>query len=89
MHNRRVCPGVHVAEKSLFIVISRIVWGFNIRKKIGHDGRPIEPTTVMMPGFLSIPTPFECDITPRSPERAKLIREAYAQSQAEGLHYRE
>ncbi|KAJ5677051.1 cytochrome P450 [Penicillium maclennaniae] len=86
---RRVCPGVHVAEKSLFIVISRIVWGFNIGKKIGHDGRPIEPTTVMMPGFLSIPTPFECDITPRSPERAKLIREAYAQSQAEGLRYRE
>ncbi|KAJ9161964.1 Cytochrome P450 [Coniochaeta hoffmannii] len=86
---RRVCPGVHVAEKSLFIVITRIVWGFNIRKKLGADGTPVEPTTRMMPGFLSIPTPFECEITTRSPEREKVIRDEYARSQAEGLHYRE
>jgi len=78
-----------VAEKSLFIVISRIVWGFNIRKKLGADGTPVEPTTRMMPGFLSIPTPFECEITTRSPEREKVIRDEYARSQAEGLHYRE
>ena len=28
---RRLCPGVHVAEASLFIVISRILWAFDIR----------------------------------------------------------
>ena len=33
---RRVCPGVHVAEASLFIVISRILWGFCIKPKPGH-----------------------------------------------------
>ena len=33
---RRICPGVHVAEASLFIVISRILWGFHIRPKPGH-----------------------------------------------------
>ncbi|KAL9106099.1 MAG: hypothetical protein Q9227_008844 [Pyrenula ochraceoflavens] len=27
---RRMCPGVHVAEASLFIVISRLLWCFNI-----------------------------------------------------------
>jgi hypothetical protein len=78
-----------VAEKSLFIVISRIVWGFNIRKKRAADGTAIEPTTTMMPGFLSVPEPFECDITCRSPGREKLIRAAFADAEAQGLKYRE
>lgn len=33
---RRMCPGVHVAEASLFIVISRLLWGFDIKSKPGH-----------------------------------------------------
>lgn len=80
---------MHVAEKSLFIVISRIVWGFNIRKKRAPDGKIVEPTTKMMQGFLSVPEMFECDISVRSPEREKVIRTADAQAQKEGLHYRE
>lgn len=30
---RRLCPGVHVAEASLFIFISRTLWGFHIKPK--------------------------------------------------------
>ncbi|KAB5563486.1 cytochrome P450 [Coniochaeta sp. 2T2.1] len=86
---RRACPGVHVAEKSLFIAISRIIWGFNIRKKRAADGSVIEPETKMMTGFLSVPEMFECDITCRSPERAKIIREESERAEKEGLHYRE
>ncbi|KAK3326937.1 cytochrome P450 [Cercophora scortea] len=87
---RRACPGVHVAEKSLFIVISRIVWGFNIRKKMAADGvTPIEPTERMVTGFLSVPEPFECDISIRSPAREKLIRQAAAEAEAQGLRYRD
>ena len=43
----------------------------------------------MMPGFLSVPEPFECDITCRSPEREKLVRAAFAEAEAEGLNYRD
>lgn len=85
---RRACPGVHVAEKSLFIVISRIVWAFNINKKRDANGKVIEPTTRMMPGFLSVPEPFECEITCRSPERAELVRKTFQAAEAEGLSYR-
>jgi cytochrome P450 len=28
---RRMCPGIHFAEASLFVVISGLLWGFNIR----------------------------------------------------------
>ncbi|KAK3312719.1 cytochrome P450 [Apodospora peruviana] len=83
---RRSCPGVHVAEKSLFIVISRILWGFDIRKKLGPDGVvPIEPTQRMMPGFLSVPEPFECQITPRSAEHERVIRLAYDEQAKTGF----
>lgn len=78
-----------MAEKSLFIVISRIVWGFEIRKKRDTDGNVVEPATKMMPGFLSVPEMFECDITCRSAEREKVIRAASLQAEKDGLHYRE
>ena len=30
---RRLCPGIHIAEQSLFIVVSRMLWGFDISMK--------------------------------------------------------
>ena len=33
---RRLCPGIHVAEQSLFIVVCRVLWAFDIRMKPGH-----------------------------------------------------
>lgn len=55
---RRVCPGVHVAERSLYINIVRTLWGFNLARAV-VDGQVVEPTTVMVRGFLSVPEPFE------------------------------
>lgn len=69
---RRVCPGVHLAEKSLFLNISRVLWAFNISKKV-VDGKEIEPEKGMVPGWMTIPLPFECNITVRSKEKAKII----------------
>ncbi|KAI1871228.1 uncharacterized protein JN550_004673 [Neoarthrinium moseri] len=86
---RRVCPGVHLAEKSLYLVISRTLWGFNISKRKAQDGSIVEPETKMMEGFFSVPVPFECDISVRSPQHASIMREAYRSSQEDGLHYRE
>ncbi|KAF5599132.1 cytochrome P450 monooxygenase oxidoreductase [Fusarium pseudocircinatum] len=31
---RRICPGIHVAERSLFLGISRILWAFNINPTV-------------------------------------------------------
>lgn len=40
---RRICPGMHVAERSLFLGMSRLLWGFNISPKLDSSGRPILP----------------------------------------------
>jgi cytochrome P450 len=77
---RRVCPGVHVAEKSLFLNIARVLWAFNISKKVGPDGKAIEPNTAMVPGWMTIPQPFECSITPRSEKKAGLIKRYWTEA---------
>ncbi|KAF2641574.1 cytochrome P450 [Massarina eburnea CBS 473.64] len=84
---RRVCPGVHVAERSLFINISRVLWGFNIRKKKGPDGNLIEPTQEMVKGFFSVPIPFECDITPRSESHANIMVEEFEKAEKNGINF--
>jgi cytochrome P450 len=84
---RRSCPGVHVAERSLFINVSRVLWGFNLNKKTGKDGKEVEVNTKMEPGFMSVPEPFDCDIKPRSEAHAKIMREESERAEREGLNY--
>jgi cytochrome P450 len=84
---RRACPGIHVAERSLFINISRVLWGFNIKRKFGQDGKEIEVTAKMAPGFFSVPEHFECDIIPRSERHADIMKEESGKAEKEGLNY--
>ena len=84
---RRVCPGVHVAERSLYINIVRTLWGFDIAKAAGSDGKLIEPETAMVRGFLSVPKPFQCQISTRSARHAEVIREDFVKAEALGIQY--
>ncbi|KAI1608317.1 cytochrome P450 [Exophiala viscosa] len=86
---RRGCPGVHVAERSLFINIVRTLWGFNIEKTRDIAGNVMEPETEMYPGFLSVPKPFEASIRVRSPQHEKVIREAYQEAQSRGINFKQ
>ncbi|CAN9122409.1 unnamed protein product [Alternaria alternata] len=84
---RRSCPGVHVAERSLFINVSRVLWGFNLTKKVGKEGKEAHVNTKMEPGFFSVPEPFHCDIRPRSEAHAKVMREESERAERDGLDY--
>lgn len=48
----------------------------------------VEPATNMMPGFLSVPTPFECDMTCRSEEHRKVIEAEIESISFDGLNYK-
>jgi hypothetical protein len=84
---RRVCPGVHVAERSLFINISRVLWGFKILKKVGEDGQEIEVTEQMAAGFFSVPKKYECDIRPRSAKHAEIMEKEWIKAEQGGLSF--
>lgn len=49
---RRICPGMNIAERSLYILIARIAWGCDIKQKVGKDGKKIVPPDYdYVPGF--------------------------------------
>lgn len=84
---RRACPGVHVAERSLFINVSRVLWGFALGRQIDADGKAVPVNTKMVPGFFSIPEPFACEIRPRSGKHGEVMRRAFEAAEKEGLDF--
>ncbi|RKU42018.1 hypothetical protein DL546_004929 [Coniochaeta pulveracea] len=83
---RRICPGIHVAERSLFLGISRILWAFDIEPGLDANGKPIIPDPEKLTqGFVCMPEPFQARITPRSKERAEVVREQWRRAERECL----
>ena len=84
---RRSCPGVHIAQNSLFINMARVLWAFNIKKAIDSNGDIIEPSPKTEQGFLAVPERFPCHFEIRSSKRAKIVEETWSKTEAEGLHW--
>ncbi|OKP02347.1 Fumitremorgin C synthase [Penicillium subrubescens] len=74
---RRVCSGQGLAEQGTFITIARLLWGFRIEKALDRQGNEIPVDIFDFTNGLNMrPNPFDCRITPRSPEiRAAIGRE--------------
>ena len=80
---RRICQGMHVAERSLFLGISRILWGFNITPAESAEGKGILPDPdEYTQGFVCMPVPFQARITPRSDRRKEMIDREWVRAKA-------
>ena len=98
---RRICPGAWVAERSIFLNVARLLWGFNIDYARDENGNilPVDFTTEgLVPGALSNAKPFKCcmfplwncgnvAITPRSEKRAAILRREWAEAQKVGVDF--
>jgi cytochrome P450 len=82
---RRVCPGIHVAERSLYINIVRTLWGFTLEKARGTSNEVLEPETAMVRGFLSVPVKYPCRVSPRSDKHVIVMRAAFNEAEAKGI----
>jgi len=83
---RRLCQGIHVAERSLFIGIARLMWAFDVSPATGADGQPIIPNPdSYTSGFVVMPTPFKARLTPRSQQKAEVVRAEWKQAEEELL----
>lgn len=71
---RRICPGRHVAESSLFLTVAQLLATFNISKDIDAEGNEIEPVVGGTPGTVSRPKAFAYRLAPRSATHQELIR---------------
>ncbi|KAJ7617259.1 cytochrome P450 [Roridomyces roridus] len=63
---RRICPGRHLADASVWLTIVSILAMFDITKPVGEDGQVIEPSYEYTEGIICAPVPFKCSIRPRS-----------------------
>jgi len=77
---RRLCPGIHLAERNLFLAIAKLVWAFDIGPGRDAAGRDVEPDvsneTGYCSGFLVCAEDFPCTVTVRSEaRRATILRE--------------
>ncbi|KAJ6606685.1 cytochrome P450 [Mycena sp. CBHHK59/15] len=70
---RRICPGMHIAENSVFIAIATMLYAFRISKPLDGQGKMQDPA-VEYDGFISHPRAFKCKIEPRSKEIEALVR---------------
>lgn len=82
---RRICPGIHVAERNLFLAIAKLIWAFSIEPGLDEKGKPVEPDlnpeTGYSEGFLVCAKDFECRIKPRSESRKETIMTEYEQAE--------
>ena len=72
---RRICPGIHLAERNLIIAIAKLLWAFNFEEKIGAINDS-SPSSGYSEGFLHCAKPYGCVINVRSEaRRATILRE--------------
>lgn len=76
---RRVCQGMHIADRSLFLAVSRLLWAFDFLPECDSDGNIRLPdASNLTEGLLVHPKPFKIRIFPRSPEKAEKVRNEWA-----------
>lgn len=84
---RRICPGIHVAERNLFVGIAKIIWGFDIEPGLDENGKLVELNidleTGYSEGFLVCAKDFGCRIAPRLEARRETIMKEFEQAQRE------
>ncbi|RCI12012.1 hypothetical protein L249_1078 [Ophiocordyceps polyrhachis-furcata BCC 54312] len=77
---RRMCQGMHIADRSLFLAMSRTLWAFDIKRAVDETtGHEIVPDVDnIVDGLFVCPRPFKANIVPRSERKVARVREEWA-----------
>ena len=77
---RRICQGIHIADRSLFLAISRLLWAFNFNRAVDEETRQeiVPDMSDLSDGLFVLPNPFKANIIPRSMDKAQRVREEWA-----------
>ncbi|KAF9050876.1 OrdA protein [Hymenopellis radicata] len=69
---RRVCPGFHLAEASVYMLVAMSLAVFDVSPVI-EDGVPVLPAHENTDGTISHQKPYKCNLQPRSERAVTLI----------------
>jgi hypothetical protein len=81
---RRLCQGIHIAERSLALGVSRLMWAFDFTPAIDEKtGKSVVYDGDDLVGGITVePRHYRCSIQVRSPEKANIIRSSVEQDAA-------
>ncbi|KAJ7763169.1 cytochrome P450 [Mycena maculata] len=78
---RRFCSGGHLAQNAIKINAMNLLWAFDFNPAVDSNGRPIKVDTfAYSKGATMGPSPFKCNITPRSKEKAEIIEREFLEA---------
>ena len=84
---RRICPGIHLAERTLFMAAAKLLWAFRFELDYDPSGNlipiDIDPVTGYVDGLSVDPKPFACRVAPRSKAREETILREFAVAKSE------
>ncbi|EAU86925.2 cytochrome P450 [Coprinopsis cinerea okayama7 len=78
---RRLCPGNHIVDASLWLLVVRMMATLDISTPVDEKGNAIDIVPVFDNPIFRTPNPFPCDMRPRSEKAVNLIRQ-YADPRA-------
>lgn len=78
---RRRCQGMHIADRSLFLALARILWAFDLTRAVDPETllEIVPDKDELVEGVMSLPKPFQANIVPRSSDKAHSVRQAWAE----------
>lgn len=75
---RRICVGIHLAERTQWRIIARLLWAYDIKPEVDEKGKELDvDTEAYEDGFLICPEPFKVRFVPRSEKHVRVIKEDY------------
>lgn len=74
---RRLCPGIHLAERNLFLAMAKLLWAFHMLPEVDESGQDIpvntDPRTAYCEGFLVCAYDFPARFRIRGQERRETV----------------
>ena len=61
---RRICPGIHLAERNMLLSTAKLIWGLRFEKGLQGENNS-DPVNGYHQGFLYCAKEYSCKVTPR------------------------
>jgi cytochrome P450 len=84
---RRICSGMHLAENSMYIVIAKLLWAFDILPPLDNDGKEMKvdlSDDAFETGGNTVPKPYRARFKLRNDEVRRTIEREVAEAKRDG-----
>ena len=86
---RRICPGMHLAENSLFMLCAKFLWAFSplppLHKDTDKAQKFVVTDDMYESGTTTLPKPFRCRLVPRNNEVVATLKREWEDARVKGF----